>query len=269
MTGTDPDPSSTTGRFGPLGDAGLDRRSMLKLAGVGVLGTAAASGGAAAHGASLAEQLEAVVDATEQYRDPEEALEDGYVVLGPYVPDMGWHFLNPGHVEDAVEDGLDVTEPQLLTYDDAGGNLKLASVEYGIPVGARGYDEDNPPDLFHDEGEDPEEHWHVHPQAEHVFAVPPPSDGDLPDLEDVSLDDQLHTTRWVEIVPGGDPGEPMFEPGTEIMTDLESGGHLDVRAVLDSQVHPELWTLHLWIHKKNPDGLFAETNRTLANSPRP
>lgn len=239
----------------------FNRRSMMKLAGAGLVGSAVATGDAGAQGGSQRDQLNEVTSATEQYSDPQVALDDGFVVLGPYVPDMGWHLLHPGRVLDAVENGFEIDAPQLLTYDDAGGNLKLASIEYGIPVGARGYDEENPPVLF----DDPEEHWHVHGHAEHVFAVPPPP----PDPADVGLDDQLHTTRWVEIVPVGAVEDPMFEPGTTIVTDFAAGATLEPRVVLHSEVHPDLWTLHVWVHEKNPDGVFAETNRTLANSPRP
>lgn len=250
-------------------DLHFDRRSALKLAGAGILAGALASGEAGASGGPLRGQLQQAASTTKRYTDPAAAIEDGYVVLGPYVPDMGWHFLNPEYVQDAVENGLSIDTPQLLTYDDDGGDLELASVEYGIPVGARGYDEENPPDLFDDEEGDAEEHWHVHPQAEHVFAVPPPPEGEEPPaLEDLSLDDQLHTTRWVEIVRGGSPDEAIFEPGMTIVTDFADGGPLDPRVVLNSQVHPDLWTLHVWVHKRNPDGVFAETNSTLANSPR-
>lgn len=238
---------------------------MMKLAGAGLLAGSISAGEAGATDAPHQEQLDEAASATEQYSDPQVAIDDGFVVLGPYVPGMGWHLLHPGRVEDAVANGLAIDTPQLLTYDDAGGNRDLVSVEYAIPVGARGTDEETPPSLFDTDEADVEERWHVHPRAEHVFAVPPPP----PDVAALTLDEQLHSTRWVEIVRDGPPEGPMFGAGMVVVTDFASGGTLDPRAVLHSQIHPDLWTLHVWVHKENPDGVFEETNRTLANSPRP
>lgn len=235
---------------------------MMKIAGASVVAGGAASGTAGAHTAPLPSALDDVASATEQYRDPQVALDDGFVVLGPYVPDMGWHFLNPSNVQDAVKNGLDADTPQLLTYDDAGGKLTLASVEYGLPVGTRGHDEDHPPTLFDGEVSD-EGHWHQHEHAVHVFAVPPPPP------EDLSFDDMLHSTRWAELVPGEGNDDPVLSLGDTVVTDFASGGPLDARVVVTTEPHPSLWTLHAWVHRKNPTGVFEETNPTLANRPRP
>lgn len=235
----------------------------MKIAGAGLIGSTVSAGGASADQGTLQQQLETAESATEQYSDPQDAIDAGFeVILGPYVPGMGWHFFNPVNLQDAVENGLEIDTPQLLTYDDAGGNLKLGAVEYAIPVGARGYDEDNPPDLFADEGTDAEEHWHIHPQAEHAFAFPPP-----PPSNDPGLDEMLHTSRWVEVVYTDGTTEPVFNPGETIVTDFNGGGRLDPRVVLHSAAHPDLWTLHAWVHKRNPDGVFHATNKTLANAP--
>ena len=259
----------------------VSRRIIIKAAGssaaVGTLaaGTTAArdqSGGDAA----LEEQLATVTDATEGYEDPAAAIDDGFQVMGPFVPGMGWHFMNPENVQAAVENGFDVERPQLLTYGDTGagcdGELVLGSVEYAIPVGAREYDEEHHPDLFDDD--DGSEEWHVHPGAEHAFALPVDPEAGLPEdfpesPVDVSLSDQLRSTNWTEIVPGGDPGAPLFEHGTMLLTDLNGEGTINARAVVGSGAHPSLWTLHAWVHHENPDGVFAETNRDLPGSPEP
>lgn len=241
----------------------LDRRTIMKIAGAGLIGSTASAGGASADQGELQQQLDTAASATEQYRDPKAALDAGFVLLGPYVTGMGWHFFSKENLNHALQNGLQIDKPQLLTYDDAGGNLKLGSVEYAIPVGARGYGENNPPDLFADEGTDVDEHWHIHPQAEHAIAFPPPPPSGTPDL-----DEMLHTSRWVEVVYADMTEKPVFNRGETIVTDFNGGGRIDPRVVLQSSVHPDLWTLHAWVHKKNPDGVFHHTNKTLANAPR-
>ncbi|WP_225332681.1 hypothetical protein [Halomicrobium urmianum] len=214
------------------------------------------------------DQLSAVTAATEQYADPQAAMDDGYIPLGPFVPGMGWHFLNQGHVQSAVENGFDPEQPQLLTYGDTGaacdGDLVLGAVEYAIPVGARGFDEESPPSIFDGDGGA----WHVHHAAEHAFAVPAAGAEDVPDSAvDASTSTLFRTTNWIEVAPGGEPGSPMFEPGTALMADFEDGAEMDQRVVVESSVHPDLWTLHAWAHTENPAGVFAPTNPDLPGSP--
>lgn len=251
----------------------VTRRKLLKAAGAGAAVNSVALGTAAAHEESLDDQLRCVTEATEQYTDVQRAIEDGYKPLGPFVPGMGWHFLNNGYVGAAVENGFDIEQPQLLTYGDTGaaadGELVLGAVEYAIPVGARGYDDETMPDLFEDE--DGSENWHVHSAAEHAFMLPAGHGGEseeMPEsMEDVPFSRVVRSTNWVEVHPGGEPGSPMFEPGTMIVADLNGGVSGDVRVVVGSAVHPDLWTLHAWVHTENPDGVFTETNAELPSSP--
>lgn len=94
--------------------------------------------GTAAANAPLDDQLEQVRDATAKYENPQAAIDDGFQVMGPYVPGMGWHFLNLDNLGAAIKSDFDIETPQLLTYGDAGNgfeNLTLASVEYAIPMG--------------------------------------------------------------------------------------------------------------------------------------
>lgn len=254
---------------------GLDRRTFLKATGAGAAVSSLAFGTAATADESLDDQLAKAEKATEKYADPQTALDDGFQPMGPFVPGMGWHFLNAANVEAAVEDGFDIEKPQLLTYGDAGGGcngeLVLGSVEYAVPVGAGEHDEENPPDIFDDE--DSSERWHVHSTAEHVLALPvDPHEGvsdDFPESPaDVPLADQLRTTNWVEVTPGGEPGSPMFEHGMMIVADLEGGEAIDMRAVVGAAVHPDLLTLHAWVHLENPDGVFAPINPELPSTPQ-
>lgn len=52
-----------------------------------------------------------------------------------------------------------------------------------------------------------------------------------------------------------------------LLTDLNSQRPLNARAVVGSSVHPDLWTLHAWVHLKNPEGVFAGHNPDLPVSP--
>lgn len=65
----------------------FDRRSIMKIAGAGLIGSAASAGGASAYQGTF-QQLETAASTTEQYSDPQAALDDGFGLLGPYVPGM-------------------------------------------------------------------------------------------------------------------------------------------------------------------------------------
>lgn len=248
------------------------RRAFLLTVGAGGAVTALGTGSAGAH-RPLDSQLEQIRGKTERYKNPQKALDDGYQIMGPYVPGMGWHFLNPGNVEAAVDEDFDLNVPQLLTYGDAGGGfeeLTLASVEYAIPVGARDYTDENPPNIFEDS--DDSEIWHAHPAAEHALTLPVDLGHghhaeDFPESPaDVPPEDLIRGTNWIELIPGN-PEQPMLEHGITIMANFAGSGPLDGRAVVGSSVHPDLLTLHAWVHEENPDGVFAPINPELANEP--
>lgn len=253
------------------------RRTVLEAAGAGAAVSALPFGaGGTTTDESLDDQLAKAREATAKYTDPRMALEDGYNLMGPFVPGMGWHFINEANVQAAVEHGFDVERPQLLTYGDTGaatgGELVLGSVEYAIPVGPRGFDEDTPPEVFADEGTDASADWHIHPGAEHVLTLPVDPEAELPEdfpesPADVPFADLVRTTNWLEITRRGDPEVPKFERGEVILTDLKGQRTLNARAVVHASVHPDLWTLHAWVHRANPDGVFAEGNPDLPVSP--
>jgi hypothetical protein len=73
----------------------------------------------------------------------------------------------------------------------------------------------------------------------------------------------------MEVAPGGSPDDPMFEPKTMLVGDLRTDGVTDARAVVDSSTHPDLLTLHAWVHHDNPDGVLAGHNPDLPGSPTP
>lgn len=265
--------------------ANFNRRTFLKAAGVGVALSAAAGEAAGDHENQLEPVQMEVVD--EYLTDPEAATRDGFEIGGPYVPDMGWHFLNQENVTNATVFGIDITAPQVLVYvderyvapefnglefDDETG-LRLGAVEYAIPRGTRGHTEENPPDLFDDEEYEDletteEEGWHVHPEAEHTFLtddghqVEFQSDGD----NDAYWEERTTLGNWLELVPGGTPATPDLSQGEEVIGHLAGGGLLDSKVVVFSSVHPDLLTLHVWLGIDNPDGVFAAHNHALTES---
>lgn len=265
--------------------ATFDRRTFLKAAGTGVALSAAAGEVAGDHENQLETVQTEVVD--EYLTDPEAATCDGFELMGPYVPNMGWHLLNQENVNEATLFGIDITAPQVLVYaderyvapefnrlefDDKTG-LRLAAVEYAIPRGTRGHTEENPPDLFDDEGHEDletteEEGWHVHPGAEHTFIT---DDGQQTEFQPEGDNDAYWVERttlgnWLELVPGGTPASPDLSPGEEVVGHLAGGDLLDSKVVVSSSAHPDLLTLHVWLGIDNPDGVFAGHNHALAES---
>lgn len=77
-------------------------------------------------------QLEAVRQATARYLDIDRAIADGYVDIGVYYPNMGWHYLKP----EALDAKFEATAPELLVYEDdpCGGKRRLVAVEYAVPL---------------------------------------------------------------------------------------------------------------------------------------
>lgn len=235
------------------------RRAVLKALGVGVAGTVVT--GRASAATPLEDQLATVRDATEQYRSVETALADGFQPGGPYVPGMGWHWIHPERIRAAAEDGPSLTEPQILVYGDTepaspDGHLVLGAVEWAIPPGA-GYTEESPPDLFDDEGASAEEHWHTHHAARHVFAD---GDGSVTDPGTLSVAQLLQRGRWAEV-----PVDREVRPGDEVTADWGLTGTEETRTVdVAPDPHPDILTLHAWVHLTNRHHPLAGTNPNLA-----
>jgi hypothetical protein len=75
--------------------------------------------------ASLASQLARARLATGKYATNLAAAKaDGYQIITRMIPDMGWHFLNPGI------SGFDVTRPPILVYERHGGRWQLGALEW-------------------------------------------------------------------------------------------------------------------------------------------
>ena len=66
--------------------------------------------------------------ATAKYaNDLERAKADGYVIITPMIPNMGYHYLNP------KIQGFDVTKPPILVYVRDGEAWQLVAVEWVFP----------------------------------------------------------------------------------------------------------------------------------------
>lgn len=226
-----------------------------------VLGTSATLVGGGLAGCTgsgnskLEDQLETVRDATEPYTDPRAALRDGFRAGGPYVPGMGWHFQHPERGKEAVENGFDIEKPNLLTYVQGEDGLQLGAVEWGGPVGAVPEN----PDLFADDGS---ETWHVHEAATHVFALP---DDERTNPANVAFDEWVTNDHWAEFRPP----DPDLSAGDTVSLNWGSlqakQGERTERVVDVAATHPDLNTLHAWIHTENPEGVFHPANPEYGN----
>lgn len=201
----------------------------------------------------LDRQLDSVRSATEQYADPKAALEAGFKLLGPYIPGMGWHFLHPDRTKAAAENGFTLEEPQLLTYLETDGGLTLGAAEYGAPVEAVPEN----PDLFADEGQDATETWHTHTAATHVIAT---GDGEAQAPDAIPFEQWVTNDNWAEFRPP----DPDLQAGDTIALNWGTAhgneGEATERVVDLASSHPDLRTLHVWVHMENPGGVFKPMN---------
>ena len=73
----------------------------------------------------LAAQLASARLATANYATSLHAAKaDGYQIITPMIPNMGWHFLNP-----SIQ-GFDVTKPPILVYERHGHRWQLGALEW-------------------------------------------------------------------------------------------------------------------------------------------
>jgi len=77
-------------------------------------------------------QLDQARSAASKYLDIDKALAAGYVDIGVFMPNMGWHYLN----EKLLDDRFDWTKPELLVYadDPCSAKRRLVAVEYAVPL---------------------------------------------------------------------------------------------------------------------------------------
>lgn len=112
--------------------------------------TTGAASGAPSGEQKLNRQLAEVRRATAKYHRLDVALADGYVPFGeapcvaePGVGAMGYHYYKPALLHDGV---LEPTQPELLVYAPSGNGVRLAAVEYMMPLSS--WTGSGPPNLF-------------------------------------------------------------------------------------------------------------------------
>jgi hypothetical protein len=75
--------------------------------------------------------------ATAKYADINTALDEGFIDVSGFVPNMGHHYLFPPRVDNAFE----LDKPEILLYaPNSNGNMEFVAVEYVVPI----IDLDNP-----------------------------------------------------------------------------------------------------------------------------
>lgn len=82
--------------------------------------------------AALEQTLADVRSATAEFQDVSTAEDAGYVQISPFVPGMGYHYVNLGLLDGTVNP----TEPEALVYVDNPAHddkRRLAAVEYIVP----------------------------------------------------------------------------------------------------------------------------------------
>lgn len=78
--------------------------------------------------ASVVSQISKARLATARYAmNLAQAKADGYAIITPMIPNMGYHFLNP------KISGFDITRPPILVYVRSGATWQLAAVEWVFP----------------------------------------------------------------------------------------------------------------------------------------
>lgn len=145
--------SHPTSPFDPV-----SRRSVLKTTGATLL-FGGATGTTSAASDELAHELNSVRAGTRMYRDVQQARNDGYDHVSPYVPGMGFHFERGDPAR-----GTDIDTPPILVYFPNGSydpdpfephdperdeDLVLGAVEYAVE--STGPADDPKPDIFSDE----------------------------------------------------------------------------------------------------------------------
>ncbi|APG60397.1 hypothetical protein [Christiangramia salexigens] len=108
------------------------------------------------------EQIEILTKAMRKFHNVEVAKAQGYnrILEVPFVPGMGYHYLNP----DYVDGKFDLLHPELLVYyPGENGKMKFGAAEYLIRIENCDSEQtySNPPQGFIGD----EDHWHVNCDA--------------------------------------------------------------------------------------------------------
>lgn len=117
----------------------------LRIAALAALGVTAAAPTGSAHDADEATtlaaapvnpaalvQVELVRHATARFLDEQQAIDEGYVDISVFYPNMGHHYLKP----ELLDDKFSLEKPELLVYadDPCSGGRRLVAIEYAAPL---------------------------------------------------------------------------------------------------------------------------------------
>jgi hypothetical protein len=165
--------------------------------------------------AEMTPELAATRAALEKYRDPVQAIHDGYFSLLGCIEypkggtegsmqyaagGMGVHFLNPQYIGPT----LDAAKPQVLIYEPSGDSLTLVAAEWFVPAQLAG---DTAPSIFGRKLDGPMEgHKPLMPTALHHYDLhvwlwkPNPAGMFSPTNPAVKCPNRAYTFR--EVAPG-------------------------------------------------------------------
>jgi hypothetical protein len=106
-------------------------------------------GGGGAADSAIQAFLEVARASTERYQRRNEAIRDGYRLLGPDFPGMGEHWIHPGLL---IGGRFDPARPQVLAYARVAGEPTLVGVAYALPLAPGETPPEFPPgeSLWHD-----------------------------------------------------------------------------------------------------------------------
>ncbi|MGH2395715.1 MAG: hypothetical protein ACRDFW_01755 [bacterium] len=210
------------------------------LAAVLVAGGASPPVGAATTTALSADVISKValarVATTKYVTNLELAKADGYQMITPMIPNMGYHFLNP------KIQGFDVTRPPILVYVRRGEGWQLVAVEWVFPK---------------------------KPGAAPVQPEVSPRTGGASLAVDPRTGQPL-TPQVVAPLRGARYGSfgaaCHYDDGSFVMADTEAqcATSNPKSGAAFGFWHPPFVTLHLWLWYPNPDGVFGEFNPYLS-----
>ena len=77
-------------------------------------------------------QLESVRRATARFLDEQQAIDEGYVDISVFYPNMGHHYVKA----ELLDEKFEAEKPELLVYadDPCSGTRRLVAVEYAVPL---------------------------------------------------------------------------------------------------------------------------------------
>lgn len=161
------------------------------------------------------DQLHAVSEATERYRDFEVAKAEGWKKFGGDEPLMGEHWHHPDGPDYVGGDTLDFSRPSNLMYTVIDGRKTLTGVAFVVRLGAR----EPLPEGFAGRADT----WHVHDFVRAIEAAT----------------EERPILRWL------------------------ANGWLDANYRDKGDGRGRLAMAHVWVTLPNPDGVFADYNRTI------